>query len=417
MNLSYLLAELSRRPARTAAAMLSVALGVTLFISLQAYATGYREAARVPLAEIGADIAAQRQGAVPEAFEGAVFPHSVAPIHRDEIEAIRSLGGVEAVGEAVFFWDFGADYFVVVLGLDATEATGPGRLQNAVREGRFLAPDDTFVALADTSYARENGLSVGESVPVAGKSFTLIGLVDTSRAGQVANANLYLPLADARALVHEAPNVAAVHDFRADDANILFIKANQAQAEAVVDEITALLGEKALVSSAQSFSEVLGSSFSLIDRFGWLVGMAALFVAVAVLLRAVATNLWERRHDIGLMRAVGWRRAEIVRQLLAEAIALALGGGVMGLALAALVTEWLGQTSVTVPVPWELSPTPHFLPGGALEMAITITLPARIEPTVALFALGLAISVGASVGLLLASRAANRKPAEVLRHE
>lgn len=417
MNLSYLLAELSRRPARTAAAILSVALGVALFISLQAYATGYREAARVPLAEIGADIAAQRQGAIPEAFEGPLFPHSVAPIHRDEIDAIRNLTGVEAVGEAIFFWDFGADYFVVVLGLDASEATGPGRLQNVVREGRFLAPDDTLVAVADTSYARENGLSVGDSVPVAGKMFTLIGLVDTSRAGQVANANLYLPLADARELVREAPNVLAVHDFRADDANILFIKANQAQAEMVVEETTALLGEKALVSSAQSFSKVLGTSFSLIDRFGWLVGLAALFVAVAVLLRAVATNLWERRHDIGLMRAVGWRRAEIVRQLLAEAIVLALGGGLIGLALAALITFALGQTSVTVPVPWELSPTPHFLPGGALEMAITITLPARIEANTVFLALGLALLCGASVGFVLANRAANRKPAEVLRHE
>jgi putative ABC transport system permease protein len=286
-----------------------------------------------------------------------------------------------------------------------------------VGEGRFLATDDRLVAVADTSYARENGLSVGDTVSVASKTFTLIGLVDTSRVGQVANANLYLPLADARELARHAPNVQAVHDFRADDANILFIKANQAQAEAVVDEITALLGEKALVSSAQSFSQVLGSSFSLIDRFGWLVGIAALFVAVAVLLRAVATNLWERRHDIGLMRAVGWRRQEIVRQLLAEAIALALGGGVMGLALAALVTLALGQTSVTVPVPWELSPTPHFLPGGALEMAITITLPARIEPNAVWLALGLTLLCGASVGFLLANRAANRKPAEVLRHE
>ena len=53
------------------------------------------------------------------------------------------------MGEAVFFWDFGADYFVVVLGLDATSPTGPGRLQNVVREGRFLAPDEHDVTGAE----------------------------------------------------------------------------------------------------------------------------------------------------------------------------------------------------------------------------------------------------------------------------
>jgi putative ABC transport system permease protein len=417
MNLTYLFAEISRRPGRTLAAVLSMALGLALFVSLQAYAGGYRQAARAPLAEIGADIAAQRQGAVPEAFEGPVFPHSTAPIHRDEIEAIRRLPGVEAVSEVVLFWDFEPDSFLVVLGLDPAEATGPGRLHTAVLDGRFIASDEHGVAVADASFAHESGLNVGDTVLVAGQPFRLVGLVDTSRIGQVANANLYVPLADARALAHAAPNVQAVHDFRADDANILFIKANQAQAEAVVKAVTDLLGDKALVSSAHSFGQVLGEAYQLVDRFGWLVGLAGLLVAVAALLRAGAANQWERRRDIGLMRAVGWRRWEIVRQLTAEAVVLALAGGLAGQGLAALVALALSRTRVTVPVPWELSPTPHFLPGGALKMGVTVYLPARIEPQVVIMALLLALLCGAIVGLGLAYRAANIKPAEVLRSE
>jgi len=244
-----------------------------------------------------------------------------------------------------------------------------------------------------------------------------VGLVDTSRAGQVANANLYIPLADARALSTTAPNVRSVHDFRADDANILFIKANQAQADAVITAVTSLLGPKAIVSSAQSFSQVLGETFSLVDRFGWLVGLAGLLVAVAALLRAMASNLWERRRDIGVMRAVGWRRSEIIRQLTGEAVTLALAGVLVGLGLAALITLALGRTSVTVPVPWELSPTPHFLPGGAQAMAVTINLPAQISPAAALIALALALAGSAVLGLALAGRAAQIKPGEVLRSE
>lgn len=419
MNLPYVWAELSHRPGRSLTAIVSMALGVALFVSLQAYAGGYRQAARAPLAQIGADIAIQRQGDVPEAFEGPVFPHSTAPIHPDEITTIRELPGVEATGEAVLFWDFGPDQFSVVLGFEppasAGEAVGPARLQAAVRKGRFLNPNERGVAVADISFAQENNLGVGDVVTLAGRALGIVGLVDTSRAGQVANANLYISLADAREIASTAPNVLAVHDFRPADANILFVKANQAQAETVATAAAGLLGKQALVSSARSFSEVLGASFRLIDQFGWLVGLAGLLVAIAGLLRSIAVNLGERRRDIALMRAVGWRRADIVRQLTAEALLLSFVGGVVGLGIAAVVTLILSQTQVTIPVPWELSPTPHFLPGGAVEMGLTIPLPAYIQVSTILTALALALLCGAGVGIVLAGRAANKKPAEVLQ--
>jgi putative ABC transport system permease protein len=210
-----------------------MAFGVALLLSLQAYSDGYRRAARLPLAEIGADIAAQRQGRVPEAFVGILFPHSTAPIHREEIDAIRRIPGVEDVGESLFFWDFEESSFLVVLGLDPASRTGPARLKTALLQGRFLEAADHDVAVADSTWARDKGLSIGSSISIAGRGVQLVGLVDTSRIGQVANANLYIPVSDARALVRVAKNVMAVHDFRPDDANILFIKANQARVETV----------------------------------------------------------------------------------------------------------------------------------------------------------------------------------------
>ncbi len=421
MNPTYLFTELIRRPGRFLTAILSVALGVALFVSLQAYSNGYRQAARAPLALIGADIAAQRQGDVPEAFKGPVFPHSTAPIHPDEVESIRNIPGVEAVGEAVLFWNFEPNSFLVVLGLDppvsSGEAIGPGRLQTALQEGRFLAPNDHLTAVADVSFAQENDLELNDTLSIAGHSFTIVGVVDTSRAGQVANANIYITLADAREITSTSANVLAVHDFHPGDSNILFIKANQTQAENVSADVEELLGDQALVSSARSFTKVLGASFSLIDKFGWVIGLVGLLIAVAGLLRSIASNLQERRRDIALMRAAGWLRKNIVGQLAAEAVALSFTGGAAGLGMAGVITLILNKTSVTIPVPWELSPTPHFLAGGALDMELTIPLPAQIKWETALAALVLAVLCGAIVGIVLAGRAAKTKPAEVLHNE
>ncbi|MDA3940209.1 MAG: ABC transporter permease [Spirochaetia bacterium] len=421
MNPGYLFTELLQRRRRSLAVVISIALGVSLFISLQAYGAGYRQAARAPMALIGADIAAQRQGDVPEAFEGPVFPHSTAPIHRDEVEAIRSLPGVESVGEAVLFWDFDPDQFLVVLGLEPTvsidKAVGPGRLLTAVRDGRFLAQNDHLKAVVDVSFAEENSIKLDDTVLIAGRTFSIVGLVDTSRTGQVANANIYIPLVDAREIAGSAASVLAVHDFQKGDSNILFIKANQAQAENVTEAVEELLGDQSLVSSAQSFGKVLGASFQLIDQFGWVIGLTGLLVAIAGLLRSISSNLRERRRDIALMRAVGWLRISIVKQLTAEAVVLSFAGGIAGLGIASVITFILNQTSVNIPVPWELSPTPHFLSGGALEMGLTIPLPAQIDWITASAALLLAVLCGAGVGIVLAGRAANIKPAEVLQDE
>jgi len=369
------------------------------------------------LAEIGADIAAQRQGKVPVAFEGVLFPHSTAPIHADELEAIRRIPGVEDVGESVFFWDFEKRGFLVVLGLDPAAKTGPARLGTAVLQGRFLGRGDRDVAVADATYARSNNLSIGSKVPIAGRTFEVIGLVDTSRIGQVANANLYIMVDDARALARAAKNVMAVHDFRQTDDNILFIKANQAKVDSVAKAVSAVLGNQALVSSAHSFGEVIGQAYGLVDRFGWLVGLAGLLIAVVGLVRSISSALRERRRDIGLMRAVGWGGGDVTLQLTSEAVSLAAAGAIAGVLLALLLSYTLSLMQVSIPVPWELSPTPHFLPGGATPMAVMISFSARVDPLPAALAIGLSVVCGLAVGLWISRRAAHIRPAEVLRSE
>lgn len=412
-----MLAELRRRPARTVAAVLSLAVGVALFISLQAYGAGYRRAARVPLAEIGSDIVAQRQGARPEGFEGIVFPHSTAPIHPEEVARIRTVPGVEAAAEALFFWSFEGDQFLVGLGVDPTQEVGPGRLRAGLRAGRFLRAGDHDVAVADTSYASENGLTLGGEVVLAGHRYQVVGLVDTSRAGQVANANVYLPLTDVQPLVAAAPNVRAVHDIGPGDANVLFVRAEAARGPDVARRVEDVLGADAIVTTPRSFDEVFGPAFALVDRFGAVVGIVGLLVAAAAFLRAGVASLVERRQDVALLTAIGWRRRDVAAQLTAETLITGALGAVTGVLLAIAVASMLSMSHVTIPVPWELSPTPHFLPGGAKELAVTVTLPARVAPRAVAGSLGLSLLVAGAVAAWLARRSAAIKPAEAWRGE
>jgi ABC-type antimicrobial peptide transport system permease subunit len=398
-------------------AIVSVALGVALFISLQAYAEAYRQAARAPLVQIGADLVAQRQGNVPEKFEGMVFPHSVAPIHRDEIQRIRQLAGVQAVAEVLFFWSFDKKGFVAGLGIDANDTFGPGRLRASITSGRFLAPGESGVAVADSTFARQAALALGSTVTISGRDFSIVGLADTTRAGQLANANLYIPLADAQRVAEAAPMIRSVHSIRSDDANMLFIKADQTRAEEVAAEVKKVLGDKGTVTSGRSFAAELGALFILVDRFGLLVGAAAFLFAVGVLVRLVAGSIWERRREIALMRAVGWRRRDVTAQLWSETAVLSLVGGLVGLGVAALAVWLMGLTKVTMAMPWELSPSPHFLAGGGHTPFVVVVLPVQLTPALVAVALVLIVVCVTLTGLWLTRRLSNIKPAEVLRGE
>jgi putative ABC transport system permease protein len=104
-------------------------------------------------------------------------------------------------------------------------------------------------------------------------------------------------------------------------------------------------------------------------------------------------------------------------QLTSEAISLAAAGAITGFLIAVAVSRILSLVRVSIPVPWELSPTPHFLPGGAVPMAVTISLSTRIEPLQATLAVALAVLCGLAVGLWVSRRATRIRPAEVLRSE
>ncbi|MGH3566000.1 MAG: ABC transporter permease [Pseudonocardia sp.] len=415
MKLHLVVAELLHRPKRTVAAVLSLALGVAIFLSLQAYSSGYRQAARAPLEQIGADLVAQREGDRPESFDGVVFPHSTAPMSADEVRRIQTLNGVQQVAPALLFWSFQNDDLIVALGVDPTVPIGPARLATGITEGRFLESADTGKAVLDASFAAGRGLVVGDRVDLAGDEFDVVGLVDTSQAGQVANANLYLPLADAQGIVSGPDGVTSTRTVLPDDVNIAFVKVDPAVGPAVAEAVSTQLGTGAIVTTPQSFDGVLGQTFSMVDRFGQLIGLVALLVAALGLFRSVQSNLLERRRDLAVLRAVGWTRRSLGMQFIAESIVLTMIGLIAGIGIALGAGAALSRTQVTVPVPWDLSPTPHFVAGGAKDLGVRVSLDASLGAWPLMVVIAVAMIVAVGCGSAATRRAARIKPAEAWR--
>jgi putative ABC transport system permease protein len=126
--------------------------------------------------------------------------------------------------------------------------------------------------------------------------------------------------------------------------------------------------------------------------YGLTVGIVAvsLLVGGIVIMNIMFVSVTERTREIGIRRALGARRRDVVLQFLSESVALAALGGVFGVLFGA---------------------------AGALTLSHATPLPAAIQAWSILLGLVLASSVGLFFGIYPAFRASQLVPVEALRHE
>jgi putative ABC transport system permease protein len=108
----------------------------------------------------------------------------------------------------------------------------------------------------------------------------------------------------------------------------------------------------------------------------------------------MATSVYERTREIGILRALGWKRGQVLILILLEAATLGLGGGFLGIAFGCCALRLLAS-----------------LPQTASLVSASPPLPLLAE------ALGIAVLAGLIAGALPAWRASQLSPVEALRHD
>jgi putative ABC transport system permease protein len=126
--------------------------------------------------------------------------------------------------------------------------------------------------------------------------------------------------------------------------------------------------------------------------FAVLVGVVALSLVVGgiVIMNIMLMVVSERTREIGLRKALGAKRRDIMSQVLTESVTLSLVGGLIGIALGFVAAQIISRV------------TP---------------LPARLEPWSVVLGIGITAGVGLFFGAYPASRAAQLDPIEALRRE
>jgi len=237
--------------------------------------------------------------------------------------------------------NFGGNFFSVA-GVDlSTGALGPLSSAKLSAGKTFTSADtSTDVAMVDKNYAKQQKLTVGSTIQVgnsAGKntSFTVIGMVSTPSGS---GSDVYIPLAEAQALAGMSGKV-----------NTIYVAAaNSTQIASVQKEIKALLPKATVTTASSLASEVTGSlssAASLANSLGRWLAIAVLVAAFALAVLLTMSAVSRRVREFGTLKALGWHSRRVVGQVMGEALAIGLVGGVIGVGLGYLGSSLVGHFS------------------------------------------------------------------------
>jgi putative ABC transport system permease protein len=332
-----------------------------------------------------------------------------------DTEAVRDtvpfLKAVSSESDDAFSFKYGAK--VVNIQSKAIEYPYGGMRRLNVSEGRYFEPadftDHRQVVIFGQHAAQKlfNGYPpVGESVNIEGHVFQVIGVLqnkiqDSSNNGPD-NENAFIPFGMMRLLRNQRDPGSIVFQPISGDLHLKAIQAVRAvlaQRHHFDPKDDKALGVWDTVADS---AEIMQFSTALELLLG-IIGAMTLGVGGVGVMNIMLVSVTERTREIGLLKALGARRRDILSQFLLESLTLTFIAGILGMMIAIAVAYLIPP----MPLYSDIYKTANH------EGDIIL----RASPSVALISFGILAVVGIVSGLLPAIRASRMDPVVALRHE
>ncbi len=309
-----ILKNLFRRKGRTILTLVGISIGVAAIVALGAMAEGMRAGYTAMARGSQADLVLTQKGAMDITLGGV--EETVAEQLRAWPEVADAdgmlMGNVQAEASPYFFI-FGYDpggfaiaHFRIIEGQGLTEARG-------VR-GKPL--------ILGRGAAQSMGKKVGDTLRVTGGTFRVVGIYETGDAFEEGGA--VIPLKEAQALLLQPHRVSLLYIRLRDPADEPRLRA---RVERHLSDLT--LSTTSEFADRQQVVEIM-------EGFALSIAGLAVVIGGVGMTNTLFMSVFERTREIGLLRAVGWRRGRVLRLILGESLVLSALGGLTGIALGTL---------------------------------------------------------------------------------
>ena len=374
---------------------LGIAVGVAAVVLLTSIGEGVRRFVVAEFTQFGTNIINITPGTT-QTMGGSIGVFgTVRPLSIDDAEALRrapyATASVPVVQGNAEVEGNGRKRRVTVYGVGHEFATA---FRFEVGAGSFLPPDDPraprSLAVLGSKMAEQlfdGSNALGASIRVGSERYRVVGVMRSkgTMIGFDLDDTVYLPAARALELFDRDSLF---------EIDVLYEEA--APVDEVVDGIRRVMvarhgDEDFTITTQQQMLDTLGSVLGVLTFAVAALGSISLLVGAVGIFTIMTIAVRERTAEVGLLRALGAGRDQVLALFLAEAVVLSLLGGLAGLAFGAAVAWLLGQAVSQLPVSF-----------STLFMGL---------------ALGLSVLIGLVAGILPAMNAARLDPVEALRAE
>jgi putative ABC transport system permease protein len=292
--------------------------------------------------------------------------------------------------------------------------TSTGLITTAqVVKGKWFGLKPADEILVNTAYASTNNIKVGQQLTIDKTVFTAVGLVNPTLTGDTSD--IYFDLSTLQTL---GSNTSRVNE-------VLVKVAKSSDVSSVASAIRKELPGAQVLTNEQLSGEVTGSlsnAHTLATHLGGALAVIVLLAAFLIAALLTLSSVAKRVREIGTLRAIGWSRGRVVRQIVAETVGIGVLGGILGVGLGVGVCAIIGAlgpalsstTSVTAVGTSSVGNIFHQATTAA-QMSSKVHLRAPIDVAIVLLGFGSGMGGGLIAGAIGGWRASRLAPATALR--
>ena len=393
---------------RSILTVVGIVVGITTVVAVASLLSGLRSSITSMIEEYGTNnIYAFHLSTGPRVGNRDRSEYQRKPLSKEDGKAIvQQASAVQDVANVLFLWR-----------LDSTLSYRDDKYRNgqltgvspayaditnvSVKDGRFISETDDHHKrevivigpnVAEALFPNRTNI-VGTVVQMSGRPFEIIGVLDKRKNtffGQNEEDNsLFIPFGTGRKM---SPSTTEM---------MLHIQARSGMLDKALNQVQSILRNRRGLRYDQPDDFDLQTATRVIEQFDnitMLIGIVAIAVSSVGLLvggigvmNIMLVSVTERTREIGIRKAIGARKRDIVRQFLFEAMTLTFFGGLLGVIVAVFISSVI--------------------------MLLLPQLPATIPIWAVLSGLIVSVSIGLIFGVWPARKAANLDPIEALRYE
>jgi putative ABC transport system permease protein len=345
---SLIFKNLTRRPFRTGLTLLAFATAIAAVVSLLGIAKGFTKSFADVYQSHSVDVVVSREGTADRLSSS---------VDESFTEKIATVTGV----------DQAAGVLLETMSLEEQEIYGVPSM--GIADGSWLLDDyklesqvevdekNVHRVLLGVNLANRVGVAAGEEVMIFEEPYLVTGIFNSQSAWE--NGSMIFPLRQLQKLADRASQVTYI--------NVVLEKpVGAAKADAAVTAIESL-DPKLNALTTDDFVET-DTRMQLAQAMAGMTSLIALILGAFGVLNTMMTSVLERTREIGILRAMGWPRARVVKMILLESCLLAVVACVVGSILAIVLTRILANSTAAQGI---LTPA---IDGGVLIRGAIIAL-------------------------------------------